>query len=135
MRIETTTLHNKEFRTHVNTDAPTIRQNDQKPWTQEVLGWPEFKAFADRLGIELEDPNADLTIKLAVELIEITPPQSGPVTTGYDAWRWPEFKAFAKRLGVEWSAPVVSLTIELMVNSPVRINQCFYGRDMTDHNE
>lgn len=62
--IDTTTLHNRKWRTF----QPVREERDvEGNQGADVYHWPEFKAFAKRLGIAHELPTLNITITIPVD--------------------------------------------------------------------
>ena len=66
--IDTTSLHNKKYRTYrpspKNSEGNIVSEQVNPPESTEVYHWPEFKAFAKRLGIAYKKLTTKLTITL-----------------------------------------------------------------------
>ncbi len=60
--FETTTLHNEAYRTFKPSNRAVEITDRNHPDGSEVWRWPEFKAFAQRLGVYTEAPTTDLFI-------------------------------------------------------------------------
>lgn len=70
--IEVTNLHCQEFRIHRVFNVMERKMNGEERTRRlaiegsDVYNWPEFKAFAERLGIDWALPTTKLTITLGV---------------------------------------------------------------------
>lgn len=72
---ETTTLHNKEFKTH----QPAANPNPETDSTKakrlihpvadgyEVFHWPETQALLKKLGVNLEDPIISIAVEIPID--------------------------------------------------------------------
>ena len=62
MAVETTDVHNEKFKTY-----RTENDVSNRPTGRDVWRWPEFQAFAKRLGIDTSKPNTSLSITLEMD--------------------------------------------------------------------
>jgi len=49
------------------TDSPLKKFEYEPVFGREVYHWPEFRAFAERLGLEYELPTTEITITIPLE--------------------------------------------------------------------
>ncbi len=83
--VETTTLHNKEWKTYQRSKERKMDKKEQREfqyaWGNEIFHWPEFLAFAKRLNINTTLPIQNVTIDLPCDnLASITLRYSGEDT-------------------------------------------------------
>ncbi len=63
--IDTTTIHNEKWRTFQQIKG-RCREHETADG-HSVFRWPEFQAFMQRLGVDVEAPITDITIKIPCE--------------------------------------------------------------------
>jgi hypothetical protein len=97
----------------------------------EVWSWPEFRVFAELVGIE---PVGLVTLEVFIPcdgyaVINCNPPQATIVWDGIRLYNSPEFKALALRLGVCWELPTRNISFRLAEGESTEIQHSYLARE------